>query len=191
MAEPLADGILPGVAERGIADVVRQAGSGNDGTEIARFNVLQAVPGDDPQGHSVDLAPLFGEALPEGVPRWLEVRKVTHKIDQRIEALRQGESPEALKLGRELSSSACIRLLRELEASLEIYAQQSSTEIGEIELAFGADYAYAAFTGEMLVASGALDAGSATLAHQRVAMFGFDRVSTMPTAGGHGASHPA
>ena len=147
--------------------------------ELASF---QAVPGDDPQGHSVDLAPLFGEALPEGVPRWLEVRKVTHKIDQRIEALRQGESPEALKLGRELSSSACIRLLRELEASLEIHAQQSSTEIGEIELAFGADYAYAAFTGEMLVASGALDAGSATLAHQRLAMFGFDRVSTMPTA---------
>jgi hypothetical protein len=110
------------------------------------------------------------------------VRKVTHKIDQRIKALAQGESPESLKLGRELSPTACIRLLRELEASLEVRPQQQATEIGEIELAFGADYAYAAFTGEMLVASGALDAGSATLAHQRVAMFGFDRVSTMPTA---------
>jgi len=34
----------------------------------------------------------------------------------------------------------------------------------------------------MLVPTGALDSGSATLAHQRMAMFGFDRVSTMPTA---------
>ncbi len=147
--------------------------------ELASF---QAIPDDDPSGHSVDLAPIFGDPLPQGVPRWLDVRKVTHKIDQRIKALAQGESPESLKLGRELSPTACIRLLRELEASLEVRPQQQATEIGEIELAFGADYAYAAFTGEMLVASGALDAGSATLAHQRVAMFGFDRVSTMPTA---------
>lgn len=147
--------------------------------ELASF---QTMPDDDPQAHSVDLAPLFGDALPEGVPRWLEVRKVTHKIEQRIEALQQGESPEALKLGRELSSTACIRLLREIEASLEVHAQQQGTEIGEIDLAFGAEFAYAAFTGEMLVMNGALDAGSATLAHQRVAMFGFDRISTMPTA---------
>jgi hypothetical protein len=144
--------------------------------------VFQAAPDDDPRGHSVDLAPLFGEALPEGVPRWLEVHKVTRKIEQRIKALQDGESPEALKLGRELSPAACIRLLHELEASLEAHSQQRTTEIGEIELAFGAEYAYAAFTGEMLVPTGALDAGSATLAHQRLAMFGFDRVSTMPTA---------
>lgn len=147
--------------------------------ELASF---QTLPDDDPKGHSVDLAPLFGDALPEGIPRWLEVRRVTHKIDQRIEALQQGESPEALKLGRELSPTACIRLLRAIEGSLEVHSQQKATEIGEIELAFGAEFAYAAFTGEMLVANGGLDAGSASLAHQRVAMFGFDRVSTMPTA---------
>ena len=35
--------------------------------------------------------------------RWLDVRKVERKIDQRIEALLAGESPESLKLGRELS----------------------------------------------------------------------------------------
>lgn len=147
--------------------------------ELASF---QTMPDDDLQGHSVDLAPLFGDALPEGIPRWLDVRKVTHKIEQRIEGLRAGESPEALKLGRELSPAACIRLLREMEASLEVHSQTPSTEIGEIELAFGADYAYAAFTGEMLVTTGSLDTGSASLAHQRMALFGFDRVSTMPTA---------
>lgn len=147
--------------------------------ELAGF---QTMPDDDPKGHSVDLGPLFGDNLPDSMPRWLDVPKVTRKIAQRIAALKDGESPEALKLGRELSPAACIRLLRDIEASLESHGQHRSTEIGEIELAFGAEYAYAAFTGEMIVHSGSLDASSASLAHQRTAMFGFDRVSTMPTA---------
>jgi hypothetical protein len=147
--------------------------------ELATF---QIAPDDDLRGHSVDLAPLFGAALPEGMPRWLEVRKVTRKIEQRISALREGESPESLKLGRELSPAANIRLLRSIESSLESHSEHRSTEIGEIELAFGAEFAYATFTGEMIAPSGSLDLSSKTLAHQRTAMFGFDRVSTMPTA---------
>ena len=147
--------------------------------ELAGF---QTMPDDDPRGHSVDLASLFGAPLPEGIPCWLDVHKVTRKIDQRISALKEGEAPEALKLGRELSPAACIRLLRDIEASLESHGQNRTTEIGEIELAFGAEYAFAAFTGEMILHSGSLDANSASLAHQRTALFGFDRVSTMPTA---------
>lgn len=147
--------------------------------ELAGF---QTMPDDDPRGHSVDLGPLFGGSLPDGIPRWLEVPRVTRKIAQRIASLKDGESPESLKLGRELSPAACIRLLRDIEASLESHGRHQSTEIGEIELAFGAEYAYAAFTGEMIVQTGSLDVSSATLAHQRTAMFGFDRVSTMPTA---------
>lgn len=152
---------------------------------ISRWRELtgfQSMPDDDPKAHSVDLAPLFGGPLPEGVPRWLEVRKVERKIEQRIAALQAGEGPESLKLGRELSGAACIRLLREMEASLETHVSTPSTEIGEIELAFGPEHAFNVLTGEALNPSGALDAGSATLAHQRVAMFGFDRVSTMPTS---------
>ena len=144
--------------------------------------VFQTEPDDDPRGHSVDIGPLFGDALPDGIPRWLEIPGVTRKIAQRIAALKGGEAPEALKLGRELSPAACIRLLRDIAASLESHGQHRSTEIGEIELAFGAEFAYAAFTGEMIVPSGSLDTSSASLAHQRMAMFGFDRVSTMPTA---------
>jgi hypothetical protein len=115
------------------------------------------------------------------MPRWLEVSKVSRKIEQRISALKEGESPEALKLGRELSPAANIRLLRGIESSLESHSEHRTTEIGEIEIAFGAEFAYAAFTGEMIAPSGTLDFNSATLAHQRTAMFGFDRVSTMPT----------
>lgn len=151
---------------------------------ISRWRELtafQANPDDDPKAHSVDLAPLFDGALPEGMPRWLNVAKVARKVEQRIAALQAGESPEALRLGRELSPTACIRLLRDIDASLEVHAQTPATEIGEIELAFGVDLAYATFTGEMPTSS-ALETGSATLAHQRMAMFGFDRVSSLPTA---------
>lgn len=147
--------------------------------ELAGF---QSMPDDDPRAHSVDLTPLFGNPLPEGVPRWLEVRKVERKIEQRIAALQAGESPESLKLGRELSGAACIRLLRDLEASLEPRTGTPSTEIGEIELAFGAEHAFNVLTGEALNPNSALDSGSASLAHQRVALFGFDRVSSMPNS---------
>ena len=146
--------------------------------ELAPF---QSMPDDDPRAHSVDLQPLFGAPLPEGLPRWLEVRKVERKIEQRIAALQDGESPESLKLGRELSGAACIRLLREIESSLESSQPRRSSEAGDIELAFGLDNAYAILTGEFL-RSAALDTGSAALAHQRIAMFGFDRLSSMPTA---------
>ena len=148
--------------------------------ELAAF---QTAPDDDPRAHSVDLAPLSsGAALPAGIPRWLEVRRIVRKIEQRVAGLQGGETPENLKLGRELSAAACIRLLRTLESSLEAHAWPEATEIGEIELAFGGENAYAVFTGEALNSPGSLDAASASLAHRRLAMFGFDRLSSMPTA---------
>lgn len=147
--------------------------------ELAGF---QSAPDDDPRAHSLDLTALFGTPLPEGIPRWLEIRRVMRKIEQRLAALQSGEAPESLKLGRELSGAACIRLLHELQDHLDVHVAQSSTEIGELELAFGPDHAYAILTGEMPSGGAQLDSGSATLAHQRVAMFGFDRVSTLPTA---------
>jgi len=152
---------------------------------ISRWRELtafQSIPDDDPKAHSVDLAPLFCGPLPEGVPRWLEVRKVERKIEQRIAALQAGETPESLKLGRELSNTACVRLLTDIETSLDSCVKVPSTEIGEIELAFGGECAFSILTGESLTPSGTLESGGATLAHQRVAMFGFDRASTLPTS---------
>lgn len=144
--------------------------------------IFQQAPDDDPKAHSVDLTPLFGAPLPEGLPRWMEVRKVARKIEQRLAALAAGETPESLKLGRELSGSACIRLLRELEASLESTVKTPSTEIGEIDLAFGAENAFSILSGEALNSGDALQSSGASLAHQRVALFGFDRASTLPTS---------
>lgn len=136
----------------------------------------------DPKSRQVDLNRLAAQPLPESVPRWLNVRPLVRKSRQRLEALKAGESPEALKLGRELSAAACIRLLAALNASLGSPEQPASTEAGEIELSFGCENAYAVIRGESLNPTAGLDARSASLAHRRMAMFGFDRLSQMPTA---------
>lgn len=146
------------------------------------LTAFQAEFGDDPKAHCADLETLFGGPLPDAVPRWLNVRTVARKLRQRIEALKAGESPEALKLGRELSANACIRLFKEIDASLRPRVERPATEIGEIEIAFGGEHAYAVLKGDFLNPVGSLGAGSASLAHQRMALFGFDRVSQMPTA---------
>jgi hypothetical protein len=152
---------------------------------ISRWRELtsfRATADSDPRARQLDLTPLFGGTLPDGVPRWLVVRSVARKIRQRIEALKQGASPESLKLGRELSSAACIRLLDELNGSLETHEREPSVEAGEIALAFGGEDVYAVLCGEYLNPVGGLDEKSDPLAHQRMALFGFDRVSQIATA---------
>lgn len=148
--------------------------------ELAEF---QTMPSDDPKAHSVDLAPLFDEPkLPPGVPRWLEIRKVEKKMLQRIKALQDGETPEALKLGRELSTAACIRLLKQLDEALEAQYRPESDEAGSIELAFGGDNAYAIFRDEALNPARSKGSSSSAIAHQRMEIFGFDRLSQLPSA---------
>jgi hypothetical protein len=143
---------------------------------------FRSTPDSDPRAHDLDLAPLFGGPLPEGIPRWLGVRSVARKIAQRLEALKQGESPESLKLGRELSGSACIRLLEEISGSLQAHERESSTESGELALAFGGEHAYALLRGDYLNPPDGLDVRSSAIAHQRMALFGFDQVSQLATA---------
>lgn len=147
--------------------------------ELAGF---QAMPDDDPKARQANLGPIFGDALPEGVPGLMDVRKVVRKLRQRITSLKAGESPEDLKLGRELSAAACIRLLKDIDTALKPATAIATEDDGELEIAFGGEDAYALITGEYLNPPAALDANSASLAHQRMALFGFDRMSQMPTA---------
>lgn len=147
--------------------------------ELATF---QSTPDESPRARSIDLNEMFLGEFPQGLPRWLELRKVVRKIDQRLEALSAGEAPETLKLGRELSGAAAIRLLRQLAHDFASPPAHPSTEISDVELAFGAEHAYTLFTGKLINPGKQLESGSASLAHQRVAMFGFDRASTLPTA---------
>lgn len=146
--------------------------------ELAGF---QTMPNNAPRARTILLDTLFGGPIPEGLPRWLDVSGIGRKIRRRIESLQAGETPESLKLGHELSGAACIRLLHDMRSALGQRSAAPATEAGEIALTFGAENAYALLAGKPLVSQG-LDAKSAVIAHQRVAMFGFDRVSQLPNA---------
>jgi hypothetical protein len=146
--------------------------------ELAGF---QAMPDSDPKAQAVPLDTLFGSTIPEGLPRWLDIRTIDRKLRHRLESLQAGESPESLKLGQELSSAACIRLLQEMRRRLSQRTATPATEVGEIKLSFGAENAYTLLAGKPLISQG-LDRKSAGLAHERVALFGFDRASQMPNA---------
>lgn len=130
----------------------------------------------------IPLAARFSCALPAGLPYSLGVRSVSRKIRGRIEALRAGETPEALKLGRELSTTACIRLLTDIDMRLAAQPAPASDENGEITLVFGAEHAYSIFTEELLNPDAGMDVLSTTLSNQRMAVFGFDQVSRVQTA---------
>ena len=146
--------------------------------ELTNF---QATPDSDPKAQAVMLDHLFGEPIPEGLPGYLDVRPIIRKIRSRIEALQAGESPESLKLGRELSSAACIRLLHDIRICLSQHNITPATEVGELALTFGGENAYTLFSGKPLNSQG-LGTKSATISHQRVAIFGFDRLSHLPNA---------
>lgn len=151
---------------------------------ISRWRELTAFerePDETGKVPMLDLQPLFVTPFPDEVPRWLNVKTVARKIRQRIEALRAGETTEALKLGRELSPAACIRLLAELGDSLQRPPQQPAGESGATELFFGNENVFALFNGEPLNPPD-LDTTSGSIAHERVAVFGFDQAERIQSA---------
>lgn len=134
------------------------------------------------QEQEILLAGHFGISLPEELPQYLNIQPVIRKIHSRLASLRAGESPESLKLGRELSGTACIRLLDEIEQRLKQVPENSANEHGDILLSFGAEHAYAVFRDELLTPEAHMDVQSASLANQRMAVFGFDQVAHLQTA---------
>lgn len=138
----------------------------------------------DHSGQALDipLAGRFGSNLPDDVPHYLNIQPIVRKIHSRIVSLRTGASPESLKLGRELSGTACIRLLGDIEQQLRPSTQSRVKESGDLLLAFGAEHAYAVFREEALNPDAPMDVQSESLSNQRMALFGFDQVSRMPTA---------
>lgn len=133
--------------------------------------------------YTLDLARLFGNDLPPDIPNYLNLRAAAHKLAQRINLLEAGESPEALKLGRRLSAAAAIRLLRDLERHLYLRKKRRSNKIGEgeIELVFGTEDAYAVLTNRILNPSPGLGDSGGAVNYQRMAIFGRDQVSELPT----------
>lgn len=146
--------------------------------ELAGF---QTVPEDDPKARAMPLKAILGEdGVVDGGPSWLNVRPVARKIRKRIELLQAGETPEQLKLGRELSSAACIRLLQQLDESLRPDGvREESGGDGKIDLVFGPERCYTALAKQELNPSAQVqDPASRAMSHQRMAVFGFDNLAT-------------
>lgn len=145
------------------------------------LNFQEAAP-ETRETYILDLSRLFGSDLPPGIPLYLNLRTAAHKLAQRIKLLKAGESPEALKLGRRLSAAAAIRLLKDLEQHLYLRNKPRSSETGEIELAFGGEAAYAVLTNKILNPAPGLGDSGGAVNYQRMAIFGRDQVSELPTS---------
>ena len=142
---------------------------------------FEAEAGRRKSAYRLDLSVLLGDDLPSGIPRYLDMCVVAHKLAQRIQALQAGESPEALKLGRTLSAGAAIRLLKDIEHHLHPHHEAGAKEHGEIELVFGGDNAYALLNNKTLNPIDTQGAADRSHSYQRTAQYGFERVSHMPT----------
>lgn len=63
--------------------------------------------------------PVHPEGATPAMPRWLAIDSILGKFKSRIKGLRDGESPEDLKLGSGLPAEACIALLQFLHGALQ------------------------------------------------------------------------
>lgn len=144
-------------------------------SDLAGF---QSEPPPDRKSKAIPLSRWLGEGeLLEGRPQWLEVRPVIRKIRQRIEALQAGEMPEKLKLGRELTPSACIRLLRDLDHVLRPDPKPIGDFLDQdtVGLVFGNEHLYTLLSGKMLVDK-QLNLQSERISYDRMKVFGFDNM---------------
>ena len=109
---------------------------------------------------------------------------MTHKIARRIELLEDGEPPGSLKLGRELSAAAVIRLLADLDLHLRIRPDHPRQDGSELNLVFGAENAYATLTGAVLNAPYNRGPTGRAAGYQQAAIYGSIRKETNRPANG-------
>ncbi len=144
--------------------------------ELAGF---LSLPDDNPKARVIHLGELVGRLeLPEGAPRWMDVRPVIRKLRKRMEALEAGESPEALLLGRDLSSQSCLALLRQMADALRQTTDEDESMTGTLSLTVGLDDAFWRLTGRAIQKLPKAGLAGPQVDHQRMAVFGFDNMLT-------------
>lgn len=86
-----------------------------------RGEILLSPPGDDRSGAlEIDLAseqPFASGGSPE-TRRWLDISSILRRVRHRITYLKEGQSPEELKLGKGLTPEQCIAMLERLQQVL-------------------------------------------------------------------------
>lgn len=63
--------------------------------------------------------PIHPDGTTPAMPRWLAIDNILGKFKNRIKSLREGESPEDLRLGSGLPADACIALMQFLHGALQ------------------------------------------------------------------------
>ncbi|MBI2308085.1 MAG: hypothetical protein HYU78_12365 [Rhodocyclales bacterium] len=120
-------------------------------------------------------APLhLGETAP-AMPRWIVIDAVLSKLKGRAKALREGQTPEELKLGSGLPAEACIALLQFLHGSLQApppAPPAARDGARSISLGGSVESAYRLLGGAPLVDEAAPTSLSNRRLHDQIAIFG-------------------
>ena len=109
---------------------------------------------------------------------WLEVGAIRSKLKKRLEALRAGETPDSLQLGRELPNAACQRLLERMRLQLRVaydpaLASANRQSSGEsIFVAASIEEGFNLITGFRYNTNTKASASTDRMLHERMALFG-------------------
>lgn len=137
--------------------------------------VFAPEPGSDERQRWLPLAllPELPAAIDAASPQWMEISGVRAKLRRRIKALDDGETPEALQLGRDLSARACRDFLGLVINQLrKLRPESDGVTSGTVRLATGTDDCYALLAGRSLAPETPLSATSARVSHEQIAIFG-------------------
>ncbi|WP_298312490.1 hypothetical protein [Propionivibrio sp.] len=119
--------------------------------------------------------PIHDHSRAASVGRWLSVDAVLRKMQQRLELLAKGESPELLKLGSGLTSEACVALLTMLTHNFR-YPQNCSTELVaemvSVNVAAGLENIHRLLGGKGLTEAVTSASHNSRLNHEQIAVFG-------------------
>lgn len=108
-------------------------------------------------------------------PQWLEISGVRTKLRHRLRALDEGQSPEELHFGRDLSARGCRELLEKLVERLKPASGKPtipSDRNDKVKLAAATEDCFELIAGRPMKLDAPLSTDSNRVAHDRIAIFG-------------------
>lgn len=120
-----------------------------------------------------------GNAAP-ATPRWLAIDSILGKFKSRIKSLREGQTPDELKLGSGLPADACIALMQFLHGALQTPPQPfsgSREQLRSIGVSSTLERIYRLLGGKALGVEEAPTAQSNRRIHEQIAIFGHTAIS--------------
>lgn len=133
---------------------------------------LGDAPDGGPKARWLALAAVSGGVT--GGPQWIDVASVRAKLKGRVKALDDGETPEALQLGRDLSARACRDLLDSLLAALRSRkpTPERTPSSRVLRVATGTDDCFLLLGGRRTGGGQPASVAASRVANERMAIFG-------------------